>query len=101
MKRDLSSSCSYLHNFAREKPAHVQRVHGGTKDVQARIQHLEELVITLMNRDQPKDAVAQAPEHILQHTPSHPQFSNTIVESEATSEPRDDGPIRETIDRME
>jgi hypothetical protein len=85
MKRDISSSCTYLHNFPREKPAHVQRDHGGPKDVQERIQHLEELVLTLMNRDQP-EAPTRSP--------------NTVLEADVISEPLNDDSISETIDRM-
>ncbi|PQE18909.1 C6 transcription factor protein [Rutstroemia sp. NJR-2017a BVV2] len=96
MKRDISSSCTYLHTSPRQRPAHVQRDHGRAKDVQERIRHLEELVITLMNRDQPKNAPTQPP----QHTPPPPLSSNTVLDADAICEPREDDPISETIDRM-
>jgi hypothetical protein len=101
MKRDISSSCTYLHTSPRAKPVHVQRDHGrsGSKDVQERIRHLEELVITLMNQDQPKNAPTQPPQPS-QHTPPPPLSSNAVFDADVIREPREDDPLSETIDRM-
>ncbi|TVY40841.1 Fusarisetin A cluster transcription factor [Lachnellula subtilissima] len=53
IKRDLSASCTYAHaNVRRDRatPTHSSSVTGKSKDVQSQISHLEELVITLMNK---------------------------------------------------
>ncbi|TGO69565.1 hypothetical protein BOTNAR_0009g00120 [Botryotinia narcissicola] len=54
-KRNLSPSCTYIHN-SRAKTSHAQRTREKPKDVQDRIQQLEELVVILMN--QAKDTTA-------------------------------------------
>ncbi|ESZ97779.1 hypothetical protein SBOR_1788 [Sclerotinia borealis F-4128] len=55
-KRDLSSSCTYIHN-SREKTSKAQKVKDKPKDVQERIQHLEELVVALMSQVKDKTLV--------------------------------------------
>ncbi|TVY14613.1 Fusarisetin A cluster transcription factor fsa6 [Lachnellula arida] len=53
IKRDLSASCTYNHvNVRRDKatPTHKSSATGNPKDLQSQISHLEELVITLMNK---------------------------------------------------
>ncbi|EDN92950.1 hypothetical protein SS1G_08815 [Sclerotinia sclerotiorum 1980 UF-70] len=48
-RRDLSSSCTYIHN-SREKTSQIQKTREKAKDVQERIKNLEDLVVALMNR---------------------------------------------------
>jgi hypothetical protein len=56
-KRDLASSCTYIHAGLRDKPSSsssVQKVNAasaGPKDVQSRVRHLEGLVVSLMHRN--------------------------------------------------
>ncbi|KAG9232543.1 fungal-specific transcription factor domain-containing protein [Amylocarpus encephaloides] len=52
VKRDLSATCTYIHaGIRRDKASAVQKpANGGHKDVQSQISHLEELVVSLMNR---------------------------------------------------
>ncbi|KAF7944290.1 hypothetical protein EAE96_010690 [Botrytis aclada] len=89
-KRDLSSSCTYIHN-SRAKISHTQRTREKPKDVQGRIQHLEELIVTLMN--QAKDTTA----------PSNPTIPPGFQSS--TAKPReipwpDDAMISESADSI-
>ena len=50
VKRNLSSSCTYVHAALREKSSSIQKSTNGQKDVQSQLQHLEELVVSLMNK---------------------------------------------------
>jgi hypothetical protein len=50
VKRNLSSSCTYVHGAFREKSSSIQKSTNGQKDVQSQLQHLEELVVSLMNK---------------------------------------------------
>jgi hypothetical protein len=50
VKRNLSSSCTYAHAALREKSSSIQKSTNGQKDVQSQLQHLEELVVSLMNK---------------------------------------------------
>ena len=50
MKRELASSCTYVHQGVRNASAQVQKPGGGCKDVRERVQHLERLVIDLMDK---------------------------------------------------
>jgi hypothetical protein len=50
VKRNLSSSCTYVHAALREKSSSIQKPTNGQKDVQSQLQHLEELVVSLMNK---------------------------------------------------
>ncbi|KAI9641221.1 hypothetical protein NHQ30_010021 [Ciborinia camelliae] len=88
-KRDLSSSCTYIHN-SREKTSHAQRAKDKSKDVQERIQHLEELVVALMN--QTKDTTATStpavPPDFQPSTIRHPRFpwpNDTAISESADS----------------
>ncbi|TGO19249.1 hypothetical protein BTUL_0005g00980 [Botrytis tulipae] len=89
-KRDLSSSCTYIHN-SRAKTSHTQRTREKPKDVQDRIQQLEELVVILMN--QAKDTT----------TPSKPTISpgsrNSTIKPRELSWP-DDATISESADSI-
>jgi hypothetical protein len=50
MKRELASSCTYVHQGVRNASSQVQKPGGGSKDVRERVQHLERLVIDLMDK---------------------------------------------------
>jgi hypothetical protein len=49
-KRDLSSSCTFIHANIREKSSGVQKPTSGSKDFQSQIRRLEDLVVSLMNQ---------------------------------------------------
>jgi hypothetical protein len=49
VKRNSSSSCTYVHG-QRDKSSQVQKSTSAPKDVQSQVRHLEELVISLMNK---------------------------------------------------
>ncbi|TGO38181.1 hypothetical protein BHYA_0080g00290 [Botrytis hyacinthi] len=89
-KRDLSSSCTYIHN-SRAKISHTQRTREKPKDVQDRIQHLEELVMTLMN--QAKDTTAPSKPTI------SPGFQSSTIKPRELSWP-DDATISESADSI-
>ncbi|KAG0647641.1 Fusarisetin A cluster transcription factor fsa6 [Hyphodiscus hymeniophilus] len=55
-KRDLSSSCTYMHASSHHGSSSVHKASAGStgpggKDAQARLKHLEELVVTLMQQN--------------------------------------------------
>ncbi|KAF7897833.1 uncharacterized protein EAF01_008799 [Botrytis porri] len=89
-KRDLSSSCTYIHN-SRAKISHAQRIREKPKDVQDRIQHLEELVVTLMN--QAKCTTAPSKPTILS------VFQSSTIKPRGLSWP-DDAMISESADSI-
>ncbi|EMR90137.1 putative fungal specific transcription protein [Botrytis cinerea BcDW1] len=89
-KRDLSSSCTYIHN-SREKISNTQRIREKPKDVQDRIQHLEELVVTLMN--QAKDTTAPSEPDIL------PGFQSSTIKPRELSWPND-ATVSESVDSI-
>ncbi|KAF7865905.1 hypothetical protein EAF04_006069 [Stromatinia cepivora] len=89
-KRDLSSSCTYIHN-SREKTSHVQRAKEKPKDVQERIKDLEELVIALMN--QTKDTAATSRPTV------SPGFQPSAIKPRELSWP-DDAAISESADSI-
>ncbi|TGO22556.1 hypothetical protein BPAE_0163g00170 [Botrytis paeoniae] len=89
-KRDLSSSCTYIHN-SRAKISHAQRTREKPKDVQDRIQHLEELVVTLMK--QAKDTTAPSKPTI------SPGFQSSKIKPRELSWP-DDATISESADSI-
>jgi hypothetical protein len=49
VKRNSASTCTYVHG-QREKSSQIQKSSSSPKDVQSQVRHLEELVISLMNR---------------------------------------------------
>jgi hypothetical protein len=54
VKRNLSSSWTYVHAALREKSSSVHNSANSQKDVQSQLRHLEELVISLMNKGNKK-----------------------------------------------
>ncbi|KAF7889055.1 hypothetical protein EAF00_009355 [Botryotinia globosa] len=90
-KRDLSSSCTYIHN-SHANTSHAQRTREKPKDVQDRIQQLEELVVILMN--QAKDTPAPS-----KPTTSPGSRSSTIKPRELLWP--DDATISESADSIE
>ncbi len=58
MKRDLSSSCTFIHANIRERSSGIQKPASGSKDFQSQIRHLEDLVVSLMNQTASKGSLA-------------------------------------------
>ncbi|KAH7412751.1 hypothetical protein BKA64DRAFT_337135 [Cadophora sp. MPI-SDFR-AT-0126] len=68
VKRNQATTCAYVHASAREKPSQVSKANSGgtaSRDVQNQIRHLEEMVITLMNKTSKNRAVTATPRNDL------------------------------------
>jgi hypothetical protein len=77
MKRDQSSSCTYIHSSIRDKTAHIQKASlvSGSQDVHGRIRHLEELLVSLMqNANTSNQYSAGKDSHI--ETAAYPDISD-------------------------
>ena len=57
-KRDLSSSCTFIHTNIREKSSGIQKPTSDSKDFQSQIRRLEDLVVSLMNQTASNGPVA-------------------------------------------
>ncbi len=74
MKRNQAPTCTYVHANLRDKTSQVQKsTSTSSKDVKSQIQHLEDLVLSLMNRtngDAPATTESQqqlTPQSSLEH----------------------------------
>ncbi|CAG8962355.1 hypothetical protein HYFRA_00014152 [Hymenoscyphus fraxineus] len=87
IKRDLSSSCTFIHaGIRREKAAALQKSGNvGRKDVQSQISHLEQLVVSLMKKsggvDQNRLGISHVPSS---DDPRASDFSSSTGEDQWT-----------------
>jgi hypothetical protein len=79
VKRNSASTCTYVHG-QRERSSQVQKSSNSPKDVQSQVRHLEELVISLMNKTAKNAALSGKPQ-----PPITPDASSVSNSSNATS----------------
>jgi hypothetical protein len=79
VKRNSASTCTYVHG-QRERSSQVQKSSSSPKDVQSQVRHLEELVISLMNKTAKNTALSEKPQ-----PPITPDASSVSNSSNATS----------------
>ncbi|KUJ19439.1 uncharacterized protein LY89DRAFT_490483 [Mollisia scopiformis] len=76
VKRNLASSCTYVHAALVRDKAQVQKTNQAPKDVQSQVRRLEELVISLMNKTNQGELPLGVPDHV---TPDHSSSSSDQV----------------------
>lgn len=93
VKRNSASTCTYVHG-QRERSSQVSKSSNAPKDVQSQVRHLEELVISLMNRTAKNSALSSKPQPPITPdestistssnatTPSSDQVANSAVDTE-------------------
>ena len=74
-KRGVSSSCTFVHGNPGTKSTSVHKS-SSTRDVQSQIQHLEELVISMMNKANKDPALKRTKKSPGQLTPTSQQSSS-------------------------
>jgi hypothetical protein len=79
VKRNSASTCTYVHG-QRERSSQVSKSSNAPKDVQSQVRHLEELVISLMNRTAKNSALSGKPQ-----PPITPDESTISPSSNATT----------------
>ena len=79
VKRNSASTCTYVHG-QRDKSSQVQKSSSAPKDVQSQVRHLEELVISLMNKTAKNTTLSSKPK-----PPITPDASSVSNSSNATS----------------
>ncbi|RDL34405.1 uncharacterized protein BP5553_07533 [Venustampulla echinocandica] len=82
IKRDLSASCTYVHaGLRRDKSSPIQKSTSNSKDVQSQISHLEQLVVSLMNRSNTignSSRTDGSPSSLDENNPSQQIHSSTL-----------------------
>jgi hypothetical protein len=89
VKRNLSTSCTYINSSPREKSSLVQKPGHGSKDVQTQIRNIEELLICLMNRtSKPTTKIHHPATSSFSHEPNTHSLDPVLFgQSEQTSGP--------------
>ncbi len=86
VKRELSTSCSYVHTGVRSVGVHAHKSGSGSRDVQHRIDHLEKLVLSLASNGSVKSSVvptaSQGPDLRMPDTPSSGVFAQVTDRSD-------------------
>ncbi|PMD40601.1 hypothetical protein L207DRAFT_528925 [Hyaloscypha variabilis F] len=87
VKRNAASTCTYVHG-QRERSSQVSKSNSAPKDVQSQVRHLEELVISLMDKTAKNAALAAKTQ-----PPITPDELSVSTSSNATSPSQSSDPV--------